>query len=166
MVTRKPIIEVIFNDFIDWEWWICIFNKIGFNAFYVIMKRILINDLSIRHSIKLILYENDVKLLKFKRIPVWEFNLWYVWSLKFWLLIPEMNASRKAIEWLICFSIVNLILGCLLFKKLKKSVNLAHCQKQLECHQHILIKFRFVKIIFIKPFRFVKAPEDVSEDRS
>ena len=77
-----------------------------------------------------------------------------------------MNASRKAIEWLICFSIVNLILGCLLFKKLKKSVNLAHCQKQLECHQHILIKFRFVKIIFIKPFRFVKAPEDVSEDRS
>ena len=28
------------------------------------------NDLSIRHLIKLILYENDVKLLKFKRSPV------------------------------------------------------------------------------------------------
>ena len=27
-------------------------------------------DLSIRHLIKLILYENDVKLLKFKRTPV------------------------------------------------------------------------------------------------
>ena len=31
-----------------------------------------------------------------------------------------MNTSRKAIEWLICFSIVNLMLGCLLFKKLEK----------------------------------------------
>ena len=32
-----------------------------------------------------------------------------------------MNTSRKAMEWLVCFSIVNLILGCLLFKKFKKS---------------------------------------------
>ena len=31
-----------------------------------------------------------------------------------------MNTSRKAMEWLICFSIVNLKLGCLLFKKFKK----------------------------------------------
>ena len=30
----------------------------------------ILNDLSIRHLIKLILYENDVQLLKFKRIPV------------------------------------------------------------------------------------------------
>ena len=30
----------------------------------------ILNDLSIRHLIKLILYENDVKLLKFKRSPV------------------------------------------------------------------------------------------------
>ena len=29
-----------------------------------------LNDLSIRHLIKLILYENDVKLLKFIRSPV------------------------------------------------------------------------------------------------
>ena len=28
------------------------------------------NNLSIKHLIKLILYENDVKLLKFKRSPV------------------------------------------------------------------------------------------------
>ena len=28
------------------------------------------NDLSIKHLIKLILYENDVKLIKFKRRPV------------------------------------------------------------------------------------------------
>ena len=30
----------------------------------------ILNDLSIRHLIKLTLYENDVKLLKFKRSPV------------------------------------------------------------------------------------------------
>ena len=30
----------------------------------------ILNELSIRHLIKLILYENDVKLLKFKRSPV------------------------------------------------------------------------------------------------
>ena len=29
----------------------------------------ILNDLSIKHLIKLILYENDVKLLKFKRSP-------------------------------------------------------------------------------------------------
>ena len=33
---------------------------------------------------------------------------------------PEINTSRKAMEWLICFSIVNLMLECLLFKKFKK----------------------------------------------
>ena len=31
-----------------------------------------------------------------------------------------MNTSRKAMEWLICFSSINLMLGCLLFKKSKK----------------------------------------------
>ena len=30
----------------------------------------ILNDLSIRHLIKLVLYENDVKLLKFKRSAV------------------------------------------------------------------------------------------------
>ena len=30
----------------------------------------ILNDLSIKHLINLILYENDVKLLKFKRSPV------------------------------------------------------------------------------------------------
>ena len=30
----------------------------------------ILNDLSIKQSIKLILYQNDVKLLKFKRRPV------------------------------------------------------------------------------------------------
>ena len=68
----------------------------------------ILNDLYIRHLIKLILYENDVKLLKFKRS---------LWSVRFWLLIHEMNTSRKAMEWLICFSIANLMLGCLLLKK-------------------------------------------------
>ena len=31
-----------------------------------------------------------------------------------------MNTSRKAIEWLTCFSKGNLMLGCLLFKTFKK----------------------------------------------
>ena len=30
----------------------------------------ILNDLSIKHLIKLVLYENDVKLLKFRRRPV------------------------------------------------------------------------------------------------
>ena len=76
----------------------------------------ILNDLSIRHLIKLILYENNVKLLKFKSSPV-EVDLWYVRSVRFWLLVPQMNTSRKAMEWLICFSIINLMLGCPLFKK-------------------------------------------------
>ena len=54
----------------------------------------ILNDLSIRHLIK---------------------HLRYVWSVRFWLLVPEMNTSRKATEWLTCFAIVNLMLGCLLF---------------------------------------------------
>ena len=31
-----------------------------------------------------------------------------------------MNTSRKRMEWLFCFFIVNLMLGCLLLKKNKK----------------------------------------------
>ena len=78
-------------------------------------------DLYIRHLIKLILYENDVKLLRFKRSSV-QVDLWYVWSVRFGLLIPEMNtSSRKAMIWLIYFSIVNLMLGCILFKKFNES---------------------------------------------
>ena len=52
---------------------ICIFNQNRFNVFYVIMKGVPIItnfNLSIRHLIKLILYENDAELLKFKRNPV------------------------------------------------------------------------------------------------
>ena len=45
-----------------------------FNAFYAIMKRVdllqILNDLSTKHLIKLILYQNHVKLLKLKRRPV------------------------------------------------------------------------------------------------
>ena len=72
-----------------------------------------------KHSIKLILYENNVKLLKFKKRPVYV-DLQYVWSVRFWLLITKINILRKAMEWLICFSIENLMLGYLLLKKSKK----------------------------------------------
>ena len=75
----------------------------------------ILNDLSIRHLLKLILYENDAKLLKFKKSSAYV-DVWYVWSVRFWSLIPEVNTSTKAMEWLICFSIVNLMLGCLLLK--------------------------------------------------
>ena len=71
-----------------------------------------------KHIIKLILYENNVKLLTFERSPI-EVDVWHFWSVRFWLLLLEMNTSRKTIEWLTYFSIVNLMLGCLLFKKFK-----------------------------------------------
>ena len=45
-----------------------IFNKIELNVFSVIWKEFqllqILNDLSIRHLINVIIYENDVKLLK------------------------------------------------------------------------------------------------------
>ena len=78
----------------------------------------ILNVLFIKHLINLILFKNDVKLLKFRRRLVYV-HLWYVWRVRFWLLIHEMNTSRKAMEWLICFSILSLMLGCLLFKKSK-----------------------------------------------
>ena len=60
--------------------------------------------------------------------------------MRFWLLIPEMNTSRKVMEWLICFSIVNLMLRCLLFKISKKFNESCSLPKQLEPHEHILNK--------------------------
>ena len=47
----------------------------------------------------------------------------------------KMNTSRKAMEWLVCFSIVNLMLGDLFLKNFKNLMNLVHCKKQLACHQ-------------------------------
>ena len=44
-------------------------------------------------------------------------------------------------------------------------MNLADRQKQLDCHQDIRKKFRFVKI-FIEPVRFVKTHGNISKDRS
>ena len=40
LVSKKRIIKVFFNDSIDQKGRICIFNKIGFNVFYVILKRV------------------------------------------------------------------------------------------------------------------------------
>ena len=40
-----------------------------------------------------------------------------------------MNTLRKAMEWLICFSIVNLMLVYPLFKKLKKSNETCYLSK-------------------------------------
>ena len=57
----------------------------------------ILNDLSIEHLIKLISYENNAKLLKCKRNPI-KVDLSYAWSVRYWLLIPEMNISRKAME--------------------------------------------------------------------
>ena len=51
-----------------------------------------------------------------------------------------MNTSRKAMEWLICFSIVTLMLDDYYLKNLENLMNLVHCEKPLECHQHILNK--------------------------
>ena len=51
-----------------------------------------------------------------------------------------MNTSGKATEWLVCFSIVNLMTGCFLLEQLENSMNLVPCRKQLECHRNILNK--------------------------
>ena len=82
-------------------------------------------------------------------------------------MIAGMNTSRKTMEWLICFSIVNLMLGCLLFKSFKKineSFSLSKVARMSSTY--LKIKFRFVKIIFIRPLTFVKTHEDVSKDRN
>ena len=67
-------------------------------------------------------------------------------------MTPEMIASRKAMEWLICFFIVNLMLRYLLFKKIKKFNEPCSLSKGARMSSaYVKIKFRFVKIIFIKP---------------
>ena len=72
-------------------------------------------------------------------------------------MIPEMSTSRKAMEWLICFSIMNLMLGCLLFKKIKKFNESCLLSKAGTLSSaYLKIKFRFVNIVFFKPLRFVK----------
>ena len=65
---------------------------------------------------------NDGRLLKFKRSST-EVDFSYVLSVRFWLSITEMITLRKATKWLTCFSIVNLILGCLYLKRLKSLMN-------------------------------------------
>ena len=74
LVTRKHIIKALFNDLsikndgyaflIRLE---LMFSMSLWKDFQLLQ---ILNDLSTRHLIKLILYENDVKLLKFKRSPV------------------------------------------------------------------------------------------------
>ena len=79
----------------------------------------ILKDLPMKRLIKLIFYGNDIKLINLRRRLTLA-DSWYIWSLRFWLLIPEINTSRNATEWLSCVSIVNLMLGRLLFKKSEK----------------------------------------------
>ena len=59
-----------------------------------------------------------------------------------------MNTSRKAMEWLICFSIVNLMLGCLLFKTFKKFNESCSLSKAARMSStYLKIKVRFVQIV-------------------
>ena len=61
-----------------------------------------------------------------------------------------MNRSRKAMEWLTCFPIVNLMLGCLLFKKFKKfSEPCSFSKADKMSSTYLYIKFGFVRIILI-----------------
>ena len=61
----------------------------------------ILNDISINHLIKLILYENDVKLLKYKRST---------WN-------EYIKENDRMVNF---FSIINLMLECLLLKNFKK----------------------------------------------
>ena len=49
-----------------------------------------------------------------------------------------MNTLRKAMKWLIGFSIINLMLDASYLKNFKNLMNFVSGQKQLEYHQHIL----------------------------
>ena len=74
-----------------------------------------------------------------------------------------MNTSKKSMEWLICFSIVNLLLGCLLFKK-SKECNESSLSKaaRMSSTYHVSL----LNAIFIKPHRSVKTNGNISKDRS
>ena len=50
----------------------------------------ILNDLTIKHLIKLILFENDVKLLEFKTGPV-QVDLRYVWSVRYLKWIHQVK---------------------------------------------------------------------------
>ena len=39
VVTRKLMIEVLFNDFIDKEWWISILNKVRLKVFLCLYEK-------------------------------------------------------------------------------------------------------------------------------
>ena len=103
----------------------------------------ILNDLSNKHLIKLILYEDDVKLLKFKRRPV-QVDLWYVCRVRFWLylIIPDTwnEYIKKSNGMVNLFFYRKFNVRFSYLKNLKNLMNLFHCQKQLECHQHILNK--------------------------
>ena len=65
-----------------------------------------------------------------------------------------MNTSRKAMEWLTCFSIVNLMLGCLLFNRFKKFNESCSFSKAAR-----------MSSIYLKK-NLVKTHENTSKDRS
>ena len=54
----------------------------------------ILNVVSIKHLIKLILYEYDLKLLKFKRSPV-QLVLWYVWSVRLLFDYPYLELIHE-----------------------------------------------------------------------
>ena len=78
-----------------------------------------LNDLSVKHLMKLILYENDLKLLKFKGGLVKV----YLWCLNGEILINcTWNEYIKESDGMVdLFFIINLMLAYLIFKKSKKS---------------------------------------------
>ena len=78
-----------------------------------------LNDLSVKHLMKLILYKNDLKLLKFKGGLVKV----YLWCLNGEILINcTWNEYIKESDGMVdLFFIINLMLAYLIFKKSKKS---------------------------------------------
>ena len=54
----------------------------------------------------------------------------------------------------------------LILKNLKNLKNLKHLMNLVPSQKPQQIKFRFVKIIFIYPLRFVKTHENINKDRS
>ena len=61
-----------------------------------------------------------------------------------------MKTSRKAMEWLFCFSILNLMFGCLLFKKIKKFNESCLLSKAARMSSTYLETRRLENVIFIQ----------------
>ena len=93
------------------------------------------------------LIQRDLKLpqIRFSRVLCSNSRIIYNKNLLFVYLNSggqSCYANIAGVHSVATCSIINLLLGCFLFKKFKKLMNLVLCQKQPERHQHIFNKIQ------------------------